>query len=125
MIRWRARVAHARSGDEGSALVLALIIIAAVGLAITGVLSFAGNSLANTPKIRDQRNQTNYASGALQGAINNIRNSSVLGTTLGGCPTYTPGTSSNLGVDGHTFSVTCEATPPVGGGSSVPGQPNW
>ena len=41
-----ARVVHA-SRDEGSALVLALIVVALVGVIVTAVLSFAGNSLDN------------------------------------------------------------------------------
>ncbi|MFL6238893.1 MAG: hypothetical protein ACJ735_05290 [Actinomycetes bacterium] len=113
-----------RRTEDGSALILALIIVVVVGLMMTAVLSFAGDSLTTTPKLRDLRNQTDYASGAVQGAVDSIRSSSVLGSTRTTCPTYFPGaTTSDPGADGHSFAVSCRAQDTSGGGQ--PDQPNW
>jgi hypothetical protein len=109
-------------GDEGSALVLALIIVASIGLMLTSVLSFAGDSLTTTPKLENQRNETHYVSGAVQGAINNIRNSSVLGSTRTACPDFDPTSGSVDGADGD-INVTCEPKDTSGGNQAD--QPNW
>ena len=97
--------------DEGSALILALVVVVTLGLLLGSALDFAGTGVGNTPHLRDQRNQLNYAQGTVDGAINNIRNSSIAGTTSGPCPTYAPpvlAAGQNSGADGTTqFRATC------------------
>src|SRR4051794_22888951 len=55
-----AKLVRSRSSEEGSALVLALIVIMVVGITVGALLSFAGSGLAIAPKERALRNQTNY-----------------------------------------------------------------
>jgi hypothetical protein len=102
-----------RGGDEGSALILALVVVTAVGIMLSAALSFAGTGVGNSPHLRDSRNQTYYGQGAVDGAINNIRGSSIAGTTVPGatCPTFAPAvpaSGQDPGADGATqFQVTC------------------
>lgn len=107
------RLQPAPTGDDGSALILALVVTVAIGLILMSALDFAGTGLANVPHFRDQRNQINYAQGTVDGAINNIRNSTVFGTTAVDCPTFTPpvlASGLNSGADGTTqFQATCTA----------------
>jgi hypothetical protein len=103
-----------RHEEDGSALILALVIVTAVGILMATALSFAGTTLGNTPALRNVRNQSYYAQGAVDGAINSIRGSSVAGSTVNGapCPTYTPpvlAAGQDSGADGSTqFQVTCQ-----------------
>jgi hypothetical protein len=72
----RDRIARARArGDEGAALVLALIVITVVALSLTALLNLSDTSVRTTVGLRDQVADTYNADGAMQAAINNLRNS--------------------------------------------------
>jgi hypothetical protein len=110
------RIVHrlSRGGDEGSALLLALIVVLVTGILLAAALSFAGTGLQVTTKVRDQRNLTNYEQGAVDGAISAIRGSNTAGgfnPATGNaypCPDYNPTTpTSDLGADTTTYNVTC------------------
>lgn len=95
--------------DAGSALVLAILVVLMVGTGLAIALDYTGVGFALAPTTRDDRNETNYAQGAVEGAIDQIRGSTELGRAGVDCPTYTPPTlpSGLPGVTGHTFTVTC------------------
>lgn len=114
------------ASDEGSALILALLVVL-VGSLLLGVsLDFARGGLSVAPKARELRNETTYLQGAADAAINNIRNSSALGRTTGpSCPTYTaPAPDGGLqGAAGKSFTVTC--TPQTVTGAAAIDQPEF
>lgn len=127
MKTWLRRLRQ--QSDEGSALVLALIVTVVIGIVLTTALSFAGTGLSITTKVRDLRNQTQYLQGAVDGAINQIRGSTTAGgfrpdgVTPFGCPDYVPPTPTNdLGADSSAYKVTCTPKPLTSGSvnQSVP-----
>lgn len=95
--------------DAGSALVLGMLVILVVGTGLAIALDYTGVGFALAPTTRDDRNETNYAQGAVEGAIDQIRGSSELGRPGVACPTYVPPSlpSDLPGVSGRAFSVTC------------------
>lgn len=102
-----------RSDESGSALVLALLVILTVGTGLAIALDYTGVGLTIAPATRDDRNEKNYAQGAVDGAINQIRGSTELGRDGVSCPTYTaPTAPSGLpGASGKAFTVTCAGQP--------------
>lgn len=122
LVMWmRARVGN----DEGSALVVALIVVLAVGIMLSAVLDFAGTGLTSGIQLRNLRNVNYFAAGSVDGAINQIRGSSTTGTTGHSCPDYVPPppASSISGAAGHTYTVKC-LPQSVPGGTGVD-QPNY
>lgn len=113
--------------DEGSALILVLMVVLFAGVVTGAVLQFAGAGLKIAPQARDLRNQSTYLQGAVDGAINNIRNSTFIGSVNGpACPTYAPQVPSDLsGATGQVFSVSCSALPVTGGAGGGPDQPSF
>src|SRR5690349_15662872 len=73
--------------DEGTALILALIVVLVVGTLLAAVLDFTRAGLVIAPGERDDRNTSNYIQGAVQGAINAVRGSTEIGRTGVDCPT--------------------------------------
>lgn len=74
----RDRIARARArsrGDDGAALVLALIVITVIALSLSALLTLSDTSVRTTVGLRDQVSDTYNADGAMQAAINNLRNS--------------------------------------------------
>ncbi|HJQ47747.1 MAG TPA: hypothetical protein VJ870_15725 [Amycolatopsis sp.] len=95
-----------RRDDSGAALVLVLVLVTVLGLGIAGLLSFSDSSIRTTVALRDQSADSYNADGAMQAAINAIRNSTYNGTS-GQCF----GTGDTLGLDGFSAGgakVTCE-----------------
>jgi len=64
-----------RTDDRGATLVLALIVITVIAVGVSVLLSFADTSIRTTLALRDQAAETYNADGAMQAAINGIRNS--------------------------------------------------
>src|SRR5690348_9274397 len=83
--RLRRRV----DAETGSALIVALVVVVAVGIMLSAVLDFAGTGITTGARLRDLRNVNYYAEGAVDGAINQIRGSSTSGTASS-CPEYDP-----------------------------------
>ena len=73
-----------RTDDGGAALVLVLLIVTVVAVVLGALLSLAGTSELTTVKLRTQAADAYGADGAMQTAINTIRNSTYNGTT-GNC----------------------------------------
>lgn len=100
----------ATRGEDGAALVLVLIIVTVIALALSALLTRADTGLRATRGLHGQATETYDADGALQAAINNLRNS----TFNGGSNRCFDG-SDTLRLDGFTStgsaSVTCKADP--------------
>lgn len=112
----RQRVtARVQRGDDGSALVLALMVVLLVGTLFAAAIDYTQTGLLVTPKIRNDRNEVVTIQGAVDGAINSIRGSSTIGNTTGpSCPDFVPPAPTGLpGVDvTEDFRVTCTPQPP-------------
>jgi hypothetical protein len=108
--------------EEGSALILALLVVLLVGATLAAVLDFQKTGLTLTPQVRNDRNVSNYAQGAVEGAINAIRGSSDYGRPGGTCPDFTAPVPGGLdGVSGKTVKVTCSGlASPAGGVDDAP-----
>ncbi|MFJ9783057.1 hypothetical protein ACIRSS_25985 [Amycolatopsis sp. NPDC101161] len=68
-----------RHDDRGAALPLVLVLVTVVAVVLGAVLSFAETSVRTTVNLRDQASAAYTADGALQAAINEIRNSGFTG----------------------------------------------
>lgn len=119
------RGTRSRTDDSGSALVLALLVILTVGTGLAIALDYTGVGLTIAPATRDDRNEKNYAQGAVEGAVNQIRGSTELGRDGISCPTYTaPAVPTGLpGASGKAFTVTCAGQPT--GSSSTDDAPRF
>ena len=97
----------ATRGEDGSALIVALVVVVAVGIMMAAVLDFAGTSISSGIQIRDLRNTNYYAEGAVDGAINQVR-----GSSKSTCSDYVPPAPpvSIQGATGHSYKVTCSMT---------------
>ncbi|HEX8627171.1 MAG TPA: hypothetical protein VF755_03250, partial [Catenuloplanes sp.] len=76
------RLAH---GDGGAALVMVLVLVTVVAAGLAVTLSFADTSIRTTQHLRDQAAATYNADGAMQAAVNTIRNSRYNGAVGEGC----------------------------------------
>ncbi|WP_030436754.1 hypothetical protein [Actinoplanes subtropicus] len=98
-----------RQDDEGAVLILVLLVISVVAVVLGALLSFADTSLRTTINLRGQASTGADADGAVQAAINNIRNST--STASGNCF----GSSNTLSLpsfDGTTSAaVACSSDP--------------
>lgn len=123
------------AGDEGSALLFALIFIITIALIMGAALTFVNTGNLGTTQFVDQRDRNYYIDGAVQGAINAIRPSPREGlpinSTYNGvaCPDYTAPAAPSVSVGNNgtaalagTITVKCQAlTPsgPISGGGSI------
>jgi hypothetical protein len=64
-----------RGDDSGAALILVLIVVTVLGLVLGALLTFTDTGLRATLALRDQASSAYNADGAVQAAINNLRNS--------------------------------------------------
>lgn len=106
----RKRITRAR-GDDGAALVLALIVITVIALSLSALLTLSDTSVRTTVGLRDQVSSTYTADGAMQAAINNLRNSSYNHNT----GQYCFGGSDTLQLSNfygsNSAAITCQADP--------------
>jgi hypothetical protein len=125
MNRWTL-TAHRRRPDEGASLVLAMIFVMFVGLVVTTMLSFGSTALVSTTATA-ARGQADYdVDGALQAAINSIRQSRYDNALGESCLNST----TTLPYPGGRVAVTCApradsgaAGGPAGRGRST--MPDW
>ena len=100
-----------RHDDSGAALPLVLVLVTVVAVVLGAVLSFAETSVRTTVNLRDQASSAYTADGALQAAINEIRNSGFTGAPGQHCF----GTSDTLTLPSFTgtdsAAVSCTADP--------------
>jgi hypothetical protein len=74
-----------RRDDSGGSLVVVLIIVAVGSLVGGALLSLAGTGIHNTVGLREHAESRYAADGAIQAAVNNLRNSQYTGATGQDC----------------------------------------
>ena len=105
-------------GERGASLVIALGFLALCGVLIPAIVSLAGTNLAGTSRLHTQRSDLYAADGAVDGAIQYLRQNSGCGTLYGNCPSPVTdpscpgGTGYSASVNG---SVACVAVNAKGG----------
>jgi Tfp pilus assembly protein PilX len=88
------------SGDGGASLIVALAMIMIVSLALVALLAYVSTSLRTVTAVRDQRNDSYAADGAVDTAIQFARQNPTLGGTATSCDNW----SLTLG----TATATCQ-----------------
>jgi Tfp pilus assembly protein PilX len=97
-----------RPGDDsGGSLIFVLIIVTVLAIIISTITSFADSSIRATLALRDQGSSVYNADGAVQAAINNIRNSAYNSDSGQTCF----GTSNTLQVPYGSGSAAVTCTP--------------
>jgi hypothetical protein len=76
-MRRRINWADVRRDDGGAALILALVIVTVIAISLGALLSLTDTNIRTTVALRGQASTAYEADGAMQAAINNIRNSTV------------------------------------------------
>lgn len=102
------------SGDDGSALAIALTFLMVFGLIIGVVLQFATTGQRTTLTVRDEATSTYAGGGALDGAVNSVRGALSKGTEAAGTSTCFSLPAGEL-QNPTAVSVTC--APRAGSGS--------
>jgi hypothetical protein len=98
--------------DTGASLVMALALVTFLGLVIGTLLSYTATSVRATKATDNRVARTYDADGALQTAINQVRNSDFNNDPGSACPNLLVPAS-----DGSTTTVTCTAAAGSGGTS--------
>jgi hypothetical protein len=112
----KSRFARAHR-EDGAALVLVLILVTVIALGLGALLTRSDTSIRATVGLRDQAAATYNADGAMQAAINNLRNSTYNHTAGQTCfsGTNAQDSGATLGLDNFysddSAAVTCSADP--------------
>ncbi len=97
--------------ESGASLVMVLVLVTVIALGVTAVLSLADTSVRTTVELRDQAAAIYDADGAMQTAVNSIRNSDYHNGTgqncFGGSNTLTLNNFSSS----DSAAVTCSPDP--------------
>lgn len=101
-----------RRGEEGGALILALVFLSLFGLVIGSLLTFSSTGLRATAAVRDQRDRLYAADGAVDVAINRVRGDLAQGNAGGPCA------AMSLALNSVATEVACEGMTGSGGGGS-------
>ncbi len=118
----RARLGRVRSsGDEGSALAIALVFLMIFGVYVGIVLDFSTTGQRSTLTVQDESVTTYSADGAVEGAINEVARTSSLGVDPGTASPPAAGPCFTLpsGELGNTGPVTVQCQPRTGSGAIV------
>jgi len=105
----RSRCAH---GEQGSALVLALLFLTVCGVTVGGMLTFATTSSDATIALRASRGTVFDAQGAMQVAIATVRTGAACTTNM-----YSP-TTAQLNNTSDPVRVDCYQVPVPNGSSA-------
>lgn len=94
----RAAASQRRSdaGETGASLVLALVFLIVAALTLTALVTFAGTGLLDTTGLTSQRGVQYGASGAIEIAIQHVRQTSAYYAELQNCLGTTPTTTSSV-----------------------------
>lgn len=106
----KTRFARARQ-EDGAALVLVLILVTVIALGLAALLARSDTSIRETVGLRDQAAATYNADGAMQAAINNIRNSTYNHAAGQTCFNGSDTLQLNGFYGADSAAVTCEADP--------------
>jgi hypothetical protein len=105
-------------GERGTSLVLALGFLALCGVLIPAIVALAGTNLAGTSRLHTQRGDLYAADGAVDGAIQFLRQNPGCGTLFGNCPSPVtdPGCPGGTGYSASVSgTIACVALKPLGG----------
>ncbi|MCA1710634.1 MAG: hypothetical protein LC789_02920 [Actinobacteria bacterium] len=104
-------------GDDGASLVLALVFLTLFAFVVAALLSFGSASFRATATVKADGGAVYTADGALDTAVNQVRQSSYNNTSSQTCPTVNYPDANGTGAS----TVTCDGGPGTGGssGSSV------
>jgi len=124
----RARPAAAVHGEGGSALVIALIMIAVVAVVLLALLSYTGTSIRASASVRASRQTMYAADGAVEAAIQHVRNNPEIGYSVDENGDPVPSCDFDLPAQGAqpAVHVECEgqtASMRLGEGSVAADQP--
>ncbi len=101
----------AKHDDAGAVLVLALLFLAVVGAIVGSLATWATNDLNNTAKFTSARTLQYAANGATQVAVQNIRYTPLLATTVLPPGGTGPGScwvgGAPIQIDGYSMDVWC------------------
>ncbi len=101
---------HSDGRDEaGAVLVLALLFVLVVGAVVGSIATWATNDLNNTAKFTSARTLQYAFNGATEVAVQNIRYTPLLATTVPGPASCWSG-SSTVTIDNQNIDVWCSTT---------------
>lgn len=105
-------VTTAARRDEGASLVLVMVFVMVTGLVVGSLLTFAGTGISSAAQTRDRHVLASDAAGAMDVAINALRQSSYADPAQS-CPV------DGMVVDGSAGDVTIDCSPEPGSGVSA------
>lgn len=98
-----------RGDDSGAALIFVLLIVTVVAIMLGALMSFADTSTRTTVAMRAEASSAYSADGAMQAAINNIRNSTFNGAAGQTC--FSGGNTLTVPYGSGSAAVTCTPDP--------------
>ena len=126
---WYRKLRAGASDESGSALLIALVMIFVVAILATAVLSYTGTSLTATKAVRDDRAALYAADGAVDTAVQNIKNADPaegLGYDGGDpCALSVPGVAPAPTVTVDCVGATEASDLGVGDGGNLSNQPKF
>jgi Tfp pilus assembly protein PilX len=105
----KSKVVDAR-GEAGAILILALVVLLAVGGVVGALVSLVGNDISNTTNFNNARSTLYAAESATELAIWNARISNTSNATPAPCP----GASPSVEIDGEFIEDWCSTVPGTG-----------
>jgi len=102
-------------GERGASLVIALGFLALCGVLIPAIVNLAGTNLSGTSRLHTQRGDLYAADGAVDGALQYLRQHPACGTLYGNCPSPATdpscpgGTGFSAAINGGIACVTVKA----------------
>ena len=119
----RGRLNWPGGADEaGSSLIVALVLLLAVGPILAALTSLTGNNVISTSNLQTQRGLEFGAASVVEGAIATTRHQPPSSLQSPSCGPFPSGASSYLSVDGFKLLVECEIGIPEPCTNSVPTQ---
>jgi hypothetical protein len=106
----KSRFASARR-EDGAALVLVLILVTVIALGLAALLTRSDTGIRATVGLRDQAAATYNADGAMQAAVNNLRNSTYNHAAGQTCFNGSDTLQLNGFYGSDSAAVTCQADP--------------
>jgi hypothetical protein len=106
------------AGERGASLVIALGFLALCGVLIPAIVNLAGTNLSGTSRLHTQRSDLYAADGAVDGALQYLRQHQGCGTLYADCPSpvtdpsCAAGTGFSAAVNG---GIACVVVKPKGG----------
>ena len=110
------------SGETGSSLIVALVLLVAVGPLLTALVSLTGSNVISTSNLQGQRDVEFSANSVVEGAIEAIRHQPPSSLTNPNCPAFPNSASSFITINAVNVVVECSMGIPVPCTNAVPTQ---